>query len=554
MVDQRLTREAVAHIEIGSTAISKLLSWLLSCVFLLTVFLVPIVQYQIENHGSQSSTMAGWSFLFQESEGTFVSRITSKNTQFLERLDQLETNVEENSFLRSFFLPPLQKFYLDALGQGNEKVVVGDDGWLFFRPGVDSLSGPAFLDKEQLQSRVEGHELWEKSVQPDPVKAIVDFKNQLSRRGIQLIVLPVPVKPSVHAEQLSGYNFTAPPVNRDWTNFLKKLVENDVTVFDSRSFLYDYAQKYGAAFLKTDTHWLPGAMDLVASELATRVLSYFPELESSTNFTLQQQVVEAEGDVARMLTLPQTNESFLQSVTVEQVVSGGNELWLPATDSEILLLGDSFTNIYSTVGLGWGRSGGFAEHLSYHLQYPVDVLSRNDSGAFVTREMLGLELARGRDRLAGKKVVIWEFAERELTHGDWKMIDLSLGTPPESGFLVIESGQQIDLQGIVAAVSKSPRPGSVPYRDNLLTVHLVDLKGKKDGLTGDQALIYVFGMKDNELTDFAGLRPGDQIDITLSAWEDVEGDYGSYRRSPLDDEMIELELPNWGTLNNDKKN
>jgi alginate O-acetyltransferase complex protein AlgJ len=31
----------------------------------------------------------------------------------------------------------------------------------------------------------------------------------------------------------------------------------------------------------------------------------------------------------------------------------------------------------------------------------------------------------GEDRLAGKKAVIWEFASRELSVGDWKPIDWS---------------------------------------------------------------------------------------------------------------------------------
>ena len=42
---------------------------------------------------------------------------------------------------------------------------------------------------------------------------------------------------------------------------------------------------------------------------------------------------------------------------------------------------------------------------------------RNDAGAFATRELLGQELAQGRDRLEGKRLVIWEFAVRELATG-----------------------------------------------------------------------------------------------------------------------------------------
>ena len=57
----------------------------------------------------------------------------------------------------------------------------------------------------------------------------------------------------------------------------------------------------------------------------------------------------------------------------------------------------------------------------------MDALRRNDAGAYATREMLAREIAGGCDRLAGKKVVIWQFAARELAQGDWKLIDLKPG-------------------------------------------------------------------------------------------------------------------------------
>lgn len=552
MPDKKITREAIAHIEIGNTAISKVMSWVVAVSFLVFIFAVPVIQYQLDNRDQKGGIFLNETSNDTQPGGSLFSNIKRKNILTLEKLDLLETSLEEGSFLRSIFLPPLQSFLLNTLGQGNEKVVVGREGWLFFRPGVDSLTGRPLLDADHLQMRFEGHELWERPVQPDPLKAIVDFHNQLKGRGIELILVPIPVKPSIHGEKLSGNRFFKPPVNQDLEKFLRELKKSDIAVFDSRLLLLQYGQEHGAAFLKTDTHWLPGAMDVVAKQLAEKLKTDFPASESSQLFNLQQQAIEAEGDVAKMLTLPENHMPVLQSVTVDQVVNNENELWQPDTESDILLLGDSFTNIYSTVGLGWGRNGGFAEHLSYHLQRPVDLLSRNDSGAFVTREMLALELARGRDRLQGKKVVIWEFAERELTHGDWKLIDLTLGSPTESGFFVSEAEQPVVVQGVIGAVAKSPRPGSVPYRDNIITLHLVDLKGEKVDFAADQALVYGFGMRDNKLTDMASLRPGDRVNISLSAWEEVEGEYGSYRRSPLDDEMMELELPNWGTLYHEK--
>ena len=72
--------------------------------------------------------------------------------------------------------------------------------------------------------------------------------------------------------------------------------------------------------------------------------------------------------------------------------------------------------------MGWGVSAGLGPHLALALGRGVDVIAQNDSGAFATRQVLARELDAGSDRLAGKRVVIWEFASRELAVGDWKPI------------------------------------------------------------------------------------------------------------------------------------
>jgi alginate O-acetyltransferase complex protein AlgJ len=44
----------------------------------------------------------------------------------------------------------------------------------------------------------------------------------------------------------------------------------------------------------------------------------------------------------------------------------------------------------------------------------VDRITQNDEGAFATRQLL----QRDPDRLTGKRVVVYEFAARELALGD----------------------------------------------------------------------------------------------------------------------------------------
>jgi alginate O-acetyltransferase complex protein AlgJ len=90
----------------------------------------------------------------------------------------------------------------------------------------------------------------------------------------------------------------------------------------------------------------------------------------------------------------------------------------------VLVLGDSFSNIFSLGSMGWGDSAGFVEHLSDALARPVDRIVQNADGAWSTRLLLRQELARGVDRLRGKRVVIFQFAARELASGDWKLIEL----------------------------------------------------------------------------------------------------------------------------------
>ena len=195
---------------------------------------------------------------------------------------------------------------------------------------------------------------------------------------------------------------------------------------------------------------------------------------------------------------------------------------------------------------------------------PIAAILRNDAGSFATREILVREMARGNDRLAGKRVVVWQFAERELALGDWKILPLpeaapsahqaavaASGTPPAAGFLVLDPGTEpVRVRGRIAAASPVPRPGTVPYRDHVMALHLVEIEGP--GLAqGTQAVVYLFGMRDNVQTAAAAWKPGDRVALDLRAWEDVAPDYERFNRSELDDEKFQLEIPAWGELSPD---
>jgi hypothetical protein len=166
----------------------------------------------------------------------------------------------------------------------------------------------------------------------------------------------------------------------------------------------------------------PTGMKLAAEAIAnaiTRIGLAWEGLPKS--FTLSPIKVANQGDTLSMLHLPTAlAEKKKEFVTLEQVRTTNAKEWSAEPKAEILFMGDSFANIYSLASMGWGSSAGLIEHTSAMLSRPIDRLCINDKSSYATRLALAGQIQRGKDRLTGKKIVIYQFACRELTSGNWK--------------------------------------------------------------------------------------------------------------------------------------
>ena len=428
-------REAQALREVGVTVVSRPGAAVLAATFLLTILAVPAIDLLIGSgeartgaRGSRPALAAFGRALARAAAGEEGGGARAVNRRVLVAIQGFEDRLEEDSWLRSRVLPPVQRFATRFLGTGNEQVYPGRDGWLFYRSDVDHVAGRPFMSSRVLERRRRAGEQWQAAPQPDPVAAIVDFAAQLEARGIGLMVVPTPVKPMLHAEKLSRrFGAAEIPRNPSFEAFRSALATHGIAVFDPAPALSGLRDRSGqAVFLETDTHWTPAAVETTAEELAARLVDLGVRRgPSNSRFYRQEARIEARGDIQRMLlTAPEHSRYQPQTVGTRSVLGLDGGPWRSERSAQVLVLGDSFTNIYSEPVLGWGTSAGLAEQLAFFLQAPVDRIAVNAGGAHTTREALARQLRSGRDRLAGKKVVVYQFAARELSQGDWKLIDL----------------------------------------------------------------------------------------------------------------------------------
>jgi alginate O-acetyltransferase complex protein AlgJ len=418
-----LSREAVALREVGHTTISPAARRLLFVVFLIAIAVVPLAEWT----GVRENVLDGLRSIVQRMPDAGGSglweQLLARNRIVLAAMNGFERRLEDEAVIGRTLRPPVQTWMTGWLRAGNERVYVGRDGWLFFRADVEYVTGPGFLDPAQMATRIESAAEWTSPPSPDPRVALVAFHRDLQARGITLVVMPTPVKPSVHPEWLASEtrDIAAPLHNASYAAFAEELRRGGVLVFDPSELLVASRQA-GPAYLATDTHWRPEAMETVADLAAAFVAAHgqLPHVDDP-GYRIERMEMRSAGDTARMLDLPRDTALYPpETVWLRRVLLPDDSLWRSTRESDVLVLGDSFANIYSLESMGWGTSAGFVEQLSYALRRPVDRLVQNDEGAVATRAML----QRDPERLAGKRVVLYQFAVRELAQGDWQVLRL----------------------------------------------------------------------------------------------------------------------------------
>jgi alginate O-acetyltransferase complex protein AlgJ len=332
------------------------------------------------------------------------------NRELRRAFAELERRFDEESVLARAIRPWGQLALTALAGYGNEEAIAGRGGWLAFRGDFDHLT-LAEAPRRAL----------------DPVEAAEGFASDLAARGISLLVLLAPAKPAIQPAPFTRPLAVEALADERSAAFAAAAAERGVPVLDP-SGLLGAAARGAPVFLATDTHWRPEGMETVAREAAVmlRALAELPVGDPDA-WRVEPQIARGRGDAAVLLGLPAGRELPGEAVEVARTVDPSGAPWRGSRGAPVLLLGDSFSAIYSRPELGFGAGGGFAERLADHLGLPVDRILRNSGGASETRAALAAELARDPRRLDGVRAVVWQLAARELTLGTWVATPLVRG-------------------------------------------------------------------------------------------------------------------------------
>lgn len=527
------TREEIALVEVGRTDMGPRTARALVLAFLALIVVVPLIDGILQiRRGGLAEVRALDLVRSPPSIAEFTFPIHKVAVEERNPFHAFEADVENASAIRTAFQGRLQALFTGVLRGGNSKVVIGADGWLFFRDGIDYVTAPGFLDGSWHQIR--------RRLQPDPRPAILAFAKDCAAAGARLVLLPIPDKAQIHPGRISSrYRDGDELDNPHFARFVAELRAAGVAVIECAPLLRARART-GEAYLRQDTHWTPESMDAVAA-LAAAELALAPP-DAPRGWREETRRVSRLGDLVGTLKLPAGHGLFQpQEVAIRPVADAAGRAFAPVADAPVLLLGDSFTNIYGDRpgqgekdgALGWGESAGFAARLAFHLQRDLDVVAINGQGATGVRR----ELAKR--KLAAPQVVLWQFSARDLAVANWDVIPVGRRTAAAQ---TQAAPAAIELTVSLSITSAVKQPGSVPYTEALTTVKARVVSVDAGAYTLPEVLLVASCMESNRLTDFARLRPGDTIRVRLVPWERVAAQHGTKNTY---DETEEFDLDRW---------
>lgn len=396
--------------------------------------------------------------------GLYAEKNTIQIRQTKHIYEEFEDFMDERFVLANELKPHVQRFLLLSFAKGNSKVHVGKENHLFFEEDTKVLTSKKNCDNKNLI-----------------VENFRRLDNHFKGNKVKFYVGILPSKSRILHDKYNNVNLTRNSSHHECYDSLhSSLKKQGLDVFDVKEFFNSLSTDN--PFLKYDSHWSFETMELFASFIAEQLRHEVRNIDQeSLSLTKNQLVVRNHGDLYDMLDTGSTSVEK-QKIFVDQISGNNGRNIANDRNSNIILIGDSFTNIYSDKSLRWGENAGLAYQLSYRLKKSINAITSNGS-AFQTallRNFLHSNI------LMSNSVVILIMAERELK----EIRELIHTREVKQSKITLPSPRVKSKETILITKNSSFSSNSTPYQ-NVLIVHEAKLKGRA-------ILIVTFAMKDNK--------------------------------------------------------
>ena len=245
----------------------------------------------------------------------------------------------------------------------------------------------------------------------NPLPRMQELKQYLDSLGIQLLVIPVPVKEEVYADKLIPGTPADACVNVNGQKFIRQMLEAGIDVMD----LYPALKAARAgdepphySYQRYDTHWALPGMLAAMEQIATRVTQYSWYAESGAqpgSLAMKDTVVLREGDLVAHL--PDAEKAKYTADTLAGMkVYKGETAYKGGKIAPILLMGDSFTGVFESVDQ---KSGGPGSLLAYATGLDVQVVTSWGGGPGVRSRMMKMK-----KDMQSKRLVIYMMTARDF--------------------------------------------------------------------------------------------------------------------------------------------
>ena len=263
----------------------------------------------------------------------------------------------------------------------------------------------------------------------DPIPYMVEFKDALAEKGVELMVVPIPMKASIYPDHFDASFGPGDPYAL--RPLYEKMRAEGLDVLDLEPIL-GALRATGKLYCEQDAHYSPRACEIIAASLAKKIKAkaWADSMTADAIVRSEPTEIRITGDlVVGTDFASKTSEEALKVLFAGHAGSGSKpEPADPDPASPILLFGDSHTLVFQE-GASTGmhcQGAGLLDQLQFELQSRVDHYGQKGSGTVQARKALYGKVRSAPGFWEGKKLVIWVFSCREFTQSTDKLLSIPI--------------------------------------------------------------------------------------------------------------------------------